>query len=81
MVHSKKETPVLGSVVPDLDMKRGYYVFWLVFEINLCSAIPFKRSRRELSINVAEHRSIFKNKGVMRIMFIFQDRPVFSHII
>jgi len=33
-------------------------------------------SRRELSIDVAEHRSILKNKGVTRILVIFQDRPV-----
>ena len=36
-------------------------------------AISFKRSRRELSIDVAEHRSILENKGVERILVIFQD--------
>jgi len=40
---------------------------WLFFKIDLCSAISFRRSRRELSIDVAEHRSILKNKGVTRI--------------
>jgi len=30
---------------------------------------------------MAEHRSILKSKGVVRILVIFQDRPVFSHII
>jgi len=44
-------------------------------------AISFKRSRRKLSIDVAEHRSILKSKVVGRILVIFQDRPVFSHII
>ena len=29
--------------------------------MGICSAMPFKRSRRELSIGVAEHRSILKN--------------------
>jgi len=49
--------------------------------IGVCSATSFKRSRRELSIDVAENRSILKNKGVVRILVIFQDRPMFSHII
>jgi len=30
---------------------------------------------------VAEHRSILKNKRVVRILVIFEDRPMFSHII
>jgi len=47
--------PVLG-VKP----KRGWYVFWLFFKMEQCSAISFKRSRRELSIDVAEHRSMLK---------------------
>jgi len=58
----------------------GWYVFLLFFEIGLRSAILFKRSRRELSIDVAEHRSILK-KGMVRILVIFQDWPMFSHII
>jgi len=53
----------------------------LVFKIHLCLGISFKRSRRELSIDVAELRFILKNEGVVRIMIIFQDRPMFSHII
>jgi len=36
-------------------------VFWLFFKIDLCSAISFKRFRRELSIDVAEHRFTSKN--------------------
>ena len=51
-------------------------MFWLFFKIEQCSAISFKRSRRELSIDVAEHRSILKSKGVVRILVIFQDRPI-----
>jgi len=30
---------------------------------------------------VAEHESIVKNMGVVRILVIFQDRPKFIHII
>jgi len=44
------------------ETKAGLYVFWLFFKIGLCSAISFKRSQRELSIDVAQHRSILKNK-------------------
>ena len=33
-------------------------IFWLFFKIGLLSAISLKRSRRELSIDVAEHRSL-----------------------
>jgi len=39
------------------------------FKIHRCSAISFKRSRRELSIDVAEHRSILKNIKAVRIFF------------
>jgi len=45
------------------------------------SAISFKKSRRELSIDVAEYSFVSKNKGVVRILVVFQDRPTFSHII
>ena len=61
--------------------KRGWYIFWIIFKIGLCSAISFKRSRRELSIDVDERSSIFGNKGAMRLLVIFQDRPMLSHII
>jgi len=40
---------------------REQYVFWLFFKKGLCSATSFERSRWELSIDVAEHRSILKN--------------------
>jgi len=39
--------------------KRGY-VFWLFFKIGLLSAISFERSRRELSIDVAQHMPMFR---------------------
>ena len=79
--HCRNKTP--GNAIPVLSMKLqlGWYVFWLFFKIDLCSAISFKRSRRELSIDVAEHKSMSKNKGVVRILVIFQDKPMFSHII
>jgi len=38
-------------------------VFWLLFKIDLCSAISFESSRRELSIDVAEHGCILLNMG------------------
>jgi len=37
-------------------------VFWLFFMIDLCSAISFKSSRRELSIDVTKHGSILEKK-------------------
>jgi len=81
--HSKNNNPVLENAIPVLGVKprRGWYVFLLFFKTGLRSAIYFKRSRRELSIDVAEHRSILKNKKAVRSLIIFQDRPMFSHII
>jgi len=60
---------------------REWCVFWLFFKIDQCSAISFKKYLRELSIDMAEHGSIFKNKGVVRVLVILQDRPMFSHVI
>ena len=59
--HSK--TPILENASPVLGMKqkRGWYAFWWFFKISLRSAISFERSRRELSIGVAEHRSTLKS--------------------
>jgi len=48
----------------------------LVFFQNKPSAILFKRSWRELSIDVAEQRSILKNKGLLGILVIFQNKPI-----
>jgi len=47
-------------------------VNWLIFKIGLCSAMSFEMSRRELSIDVAQHRSTLKNKEVVRILGIFK---------
>jgi len=82
-VHSKNKTLGLGNAKPVLgvNQNRGWYELWLFFKIGLCSAISFKRSRRELSIDVAEHGAILINKGVLHILVILQDRPIFSHII
>jgi len=41
--------------------KTRLVLIGIFFKIDLCSAIPFKRFRRGLSIDVAEHRSILKN--------------------
>jgi len=57
---------------------REKCVFWLFFKVDLRSAISFKRSRRELSIDAAEHNFVSKNKGLVRVLVIFQDRPKFS---
>ena len=56
-------------------------IFIIFFKIGLCSAVSFKRSRRELSIHVADHKYTSKNKEVVRILVIFRDRPMFGHII
>ena len=48
--------PVLG-----VKIKRGLCVISLFVKIALCSTISFKRSRWELSIDVAEFGSILKN--------------------
>jgi len=60
---------------------REYCVFWLFFKIDLRLAISFKRSRRELSVGMAEHSFVSKNKKVLCILFIFQGKPTLSHII
>jgi len=78
---TEKKTPFWRMIsILGVKPKRGS-VFWLFFKIGLCSATSFKRARRERSIDVAEHRFILKNKGVMHVLVIFKDRPMFSHII
>ena len=42
--------------------------------IDRCSAISFKRSRRELSIDVAEHRSTLKNNLNTYYLLIFTPK-------
>ena len=80
--HNSNITPVWRSALPVLGikLKRGY-LFWVFFKIGLCSAISFERSRRKHSFDVAEHRPILETKGVMRILIIFQDWPMFNHAI
>ena len=56
-------------------------MFWLFFKIDLRSAISFERSRRELSIDMAELMSILESKGELRILVIFHDKPRFSNTI
>jgi len=56
----KNKTPVLGNAIPVLGVKPNGDVFWLFFQIGLCSALSFERSRQELSIDMAEHRSTVK---------------------
>jgi len=41
-------------------VKQKYVAGWLFFKIGLYSAISFTRSRRELSIDVVERRSMLK---------------------
>ena len=57
-LKSTVKTPVSGNALPALGMKpkREKYALWLFFKIDLCSALSFKRSWWELSIDVAEHR-------------------------
>jgi len=55
------------------ETKTGVVGIWLFSKVGLCSAISFKRSRRELSIDVAEHRSmlkIYQNTHYPRFSFI-----------
>jgi len=63
-IHSKNKNPVFEDAVPVKRKREWYvarYVVWLFFKIGLCSAVSFERSQLELSIDVAEHRSILKN--------------------
>jgi len=55
------QTNLLYPAVLNKEINREWYVFWLLFKIDLCSATSFKRSRLELSVDVAEHRSILKS--------------------
>jgi len=61
--HSKIKTPVLRIDVPVLGVKliKLGDVDWLFSKIDSCSAISFKRYRRELFIDVAERTTILKN--------------------
>jgi len=67
--YSEPETTVSGCCGP---VGRE----WLFFKIDPCSTISFKWFWQELSIHVAEHRCMLKNKRVVRILFFFEDTPV-----
>jgi len=57
-------------------------VFWSFFKIDICSATSFKRSRRELSIDMAEHRFILENNQYThypRFSFIPKTGVAFSN--
>ena len=77
----KKTKPRFGDCYTcfERETKTGVVRILVIFQ-DRCSAISFKKSRRELSIDGAEHRSILKSKGAVRSLVIFQDRPMFSHI-
>ena len=53
---------------------REFCVFRSFLKIDLCSAISFKRSRGELSIDVAELRSIIKINETRTARFIFTPK-------
>ena len=71
-VYSKTKS-CFGECIPVLGvpLKGGWYVFRLFFKIGLFSAISFKSSRRELSIDVAELRTMLKNERNTYLRFIF----------
>jgi len=54
MLHSKNVSPSLGVLTCSGCENKAENAFLLFFKIDLCSAISFKWSRRELSIDVAE---------------------------
>jgi len=65
LLYSKYKTPFRGSFVPVLGVKpkRGWYVFWLFFNIDQCSATSLESSRRDLLNDMAERLPIWKKKG------------------
>jgi len=50
-------------------------IYRLFFKIGLCSAISFKMSRRELSIDVAEHRPMIKKNTKIRTAPVLVSYP------
>jgi len=49
-------------------------------KLDLCSATSMESSRRDLLNDMAKHRSTLKNNQSTLYSFIFQVRPMFSHI-
>jgi len=78
----KNNAPDLGNAMPVLGMKpkRGLYVLWSFFNIDLCSATSIESSRRDLLNDMAEHRPILKNNQNTHYSLILLDRRMFSHI-
>jgi len=62
-MHSKTKTPFWGMLYTRFgcETKTGTYFGYFSRLAYVCSAIPFKRSRQELSIDVAEHKCTLKN--------------------
>ena len=59
----QKLASILDSPTPIsvMKVKQVESVIWLFLKTNLLTIISMKRSRRELSIDMVIHRSIFKN--------------------
>ena len=57
--HLVKTKPSFGFPVLGVEPKRGWFVFWLFFNIGLCSAISFKGLGE--SFPLAEHRSMLND--------------------
>jgi len=62
MAATQNKIPVSGSSIPvsGVKLKRGSYVYWLFFNIDLRSARSMESSRRDFLRDVAEHRSVLK---------------------
>jgi len=61
-VYRENESLVLGNAIPVVIMKpKRIGTYCSNFSKDLCSAVSLKTSRRELSIDVVEHKSISKN--------------------
>jgi len=74
---STVKTKPLRKFVPFflVKMERVWFLFSLFFSTDLRSAILFARSRRELSIDVAEHRPILKNYTLIRTTSVLFSYP------
>jgi len=66
-LSQNKRNPCFKGVLTCFECENKAGVVRVLIIFQECSAISFKRSRWELSIDVAEQRSISKNKGVVRI--------------
>jgi len=67
--------PLMGLNISLSWKIREWCVLWVFVKVDLRSAISFKRSRPELSIDVAEHRSIYKNnQNTTPFYFYTQNR-------